>query len=304
MRGRASVCAGAGFPNDAAAEPLRFQFREADGGAPMTNISVAAPATSGEFRIGRVFSQAATVLSRNFLGFFAVTFVAALPRLLWITAFTSPAAAVGRVSLGLFLTLVLNMLGQAIVVYAAFQDMRNKPVNIGESLKVGLRRLLSIIGIAVCIGFALIAVFAAPAVTASLLLYGRSLVYVALAVGVAIGIVLAALLLTMWLVATPACVVAQKGPLASMGRSSNLTKGHRWKIFGMILLLFVVGALIGGIVGGLLGLTRSFVLVTIGTLVWTGAWGAFYATIVVVTYHDLRVAKEGIDIHQIASVFD
>jgi hypothetical protein len=33
-------------------------------------------------------------------------------------------------------------------------------------------------------------------------------------------------------------------------------------------------------------------------------WGAFYAIFVVVTYHDLRVAKEGVDVHEIASVFD
>jgi hypothetical protein len=89
-----------------------------------------------------------------------------------------------------------------------------------------------------------------------------------------------------------------------MRRSGQLTRGHRWKVFGMVLLLFVVAALIGGVITALLRLTGSFVLVTLGTLAWTGVWGAFYATIVVVTYHDLRVAKEGIDVHQIASVFD
>ncbi len=45
-------------------------------------------------------------------------------------------------------------------------------------------------------------------------------------------------------------------------------------------------------------------LALVGSLIWNGIWGAFYAIAVVVTYHDLRVAKEGIDIEQIASVFD
>ena len=45
-------------------------------------------------------------------------------------------------------------------------------------------------------------------------------------------------------------------------------------------------------------------LALIGSLIWNGVWGAFYAIAVVVTYHDLRVAKEGIDIEQIAAVFD
>jgi hypothetical protein len=45
-------------------------------------------------------------------------------------------------------------------------------------------------------------------------------------------------------------------------------------------------------------------LALIGDVLWNGVWGAFYAISVVVTYHDLRVAKEGIDIEQIAAVFD
>src|SRR5262249_9793848 len=108
----------------------------------------------------------------------------------------------------------------------------------------------------------------------------------------------------MWYVATPVCVVEQKGPLASLGRSSQLTKGHRWKIFGMIVLLYLGAIIIGLVVGALLGLTHSPILVTLGTLVWTGAWGALYAIFGVVTYHDLRVAKEGVDTDQIAAVFD
>jgi hypothetical protein len=45
-------------------------------------------------------------------------------------------------------------------------------------------------------------------------------------------------------------------------------------------------------------------LTLIGGLLWNGIWGAFYAIAAVVTYHDLRVAKEGTDIEQIAAVFD
>ena len=40
------------------------------------------------------------------------------------------------------------------------------------------------------------------------------------------------------------------------------------------------------------------------SLVWSALWGAFYAILAVVTYHDLRVAKEGLDTDQIAAVFD
>jgi len=39
-------------------------------------------------------------------------------------------------------------------------------------------------------------------------------------------------------------------------------------------------------------------------LLWGALWTAYYSIAVVMTYHDLRVAKEGIDIEQIAAVFD
>jgi hypothetical protein len=39
-------------------------------------------------------------------------------------------------------------------------------------------------------------------------------------------------------------------------------------------------------------------------LVWKVAWGAFFAAALTVTYHDLRVAKEGLTTDQIAAVFD
>ena len=39
-------------------------------------------------------------------------------------------------------------------------------------------------------------------------------------------------------------------------------------------------------------------------LVWGALFGAYSAIAVAVTYHDLRVAKEGIDIERITAVFD
>jgi hypothetical protein len=247
----------------------------------MANISAAAPMAAGEFRIGDVFSKTATLLSRNFLTFFVVAIVASLPRLLWAGVDEQTAANFpwGRFFGGLGFFLILNTLAQAVILYGAFQAMRGRPVNLGECLKVGLSRFFPIVGLVIC-------------------------AYLAIWIGLILLIVPGIILGIMWYVATPVCVVEQKGPLASLGRSSELTKGHRWKIFGMVLLLIVVAAIVGAIIVALLKLTGSWVLITLGTLVWNGAWGAFYAIFGVVTYHDLRVAKEGVDTEQIASVFD
>jgi uncharacterized membrane protein len=247
----------------------------------MANAYAAAPAAPGEFRVGQVLNRSFTLLSRNFLLFFVVTAVAALPNVLisQSSGRNVSGATAAWAGVGLVVTVILQMLSQAVVLYGAFQDMRGRPIDLGEALRVALSRLLPIIGVAICVS---VGVF-----LGSLLLVVPGLI-----------------LLTMWYVATPVCVVEQKGPLSSMGRSSELTKGHRWKIFGMLLLVIIGGIIVSAILLGVLALAGSAVLEILGNLLWNGVWGAFYATFAVVTYHDLRVAKEGVDVHEIAAVFD
>jgi hypothetical protein len=43
---------------------------------------------------------------------------------------------------------------------------------------------------------------------------------------------------------------------------------------------------------------------SVALLLWISVYGPFNAVLTAVTYHDLRVAKEGIDTDQIAAVFD
>jgi hypothetical protein len=89
-----------------------------------------------------------------------------------------------------------------------------------------------------------------------------------------------------------------------MRRSFQLTKGHRWRIFGLMLLLSVVSVIVSPAMDEALAAIGGGVLVFVGKLIWNGVWGAFYAISAVVAYHDLRVAQEGTDTHQIAAVFD
>jgi len=254
----------------------------------MTDAPLTARFSESDFRVGRVLNRTASVLSRNFLIFFVVTAVAHLPTLLLFKASSSTATAsstqeilwnVAVICLGLLLTIVLSTLSQAIVLYGAFQDMRGRQVSLSESLQVGLRRFWPIIGLAIAMSF----------------LGGLA----------AILLVIPALILfTMWFVATPACVVEQLGPSKSMRRSSQLTKGHRWKIFGLMLFLIIASGVASQTIEASLTAIGGTPLALVGDVLWNGVWGAFYAIAVVVTYHDLRAAKEGIDIDQIAAVFD
>ena len=252
----------------------------------MTNTAMSASFAESDFRVGRVLGRAATILSQHFILFFVVGVVAAAPTVLLIqrnadamVGGTPSADRLIMIGIGVVLAMVLGMLSQAVMLHAAFQAMRLRPVNLGDSLRVGLSRVLSIILLAIVMGF--------------LLMLGM----IALVIPFFI-------LLTMWWVATPACVVERTGPWTSLKRSAALTKGHRWKVFGTLLLLFVVNVVVSQILEVVLILVKSDILSIFARLIWAALYGAYNAIAVVMTYHDLRVAKEGIDIEQIASVFD
>jgi len=251
----------------------------------MTDTSIPPRFAESDFRVGRVLNRTTSVLSRNFLTFFVVTAIAHLPSALLfgnpISGTSKPAVIQGVVTLviGSVLMIVLSTLSQAIVLYGAFQDMRGRQVSLTESLQVGLRRFFPIIGLGILVSVL--------GVLAAILL-----------------IFPAFMLFTRWFVATPACVVEQLGPLRSMGRSAELTKGHRWKIFGLMILMIIASLVGGRVVGASSAAIGGTVFSIIASVLWNGVLGAFYAIAVVVTYHDLRVAKEGVQTEDLARVFE
>jgi hypothetical protein len=71
-----------------------------------------------------------------------------------------------------------------------------------------------------------------------------------------------------------------------------------------MILLLIISVVVSQLITLGLSPVGSFILTLVASLVWAALWGAYYSIAVAVSYHDLRVAKEGIDIEQIASVFD
>jgi hypothetical protein len=250
----------------------------------MTNTTMSARFAESDFRIGPVLTRSATVLSQHFLIFFGIGVIANVPSVLIGQGSESVAAnpsGQGAVLLivGGVLAFVLSMLSQAVMVHAAFQAMRMRPVSFGESLKVGLSRFFPVVLLALLMGLLFM-------------------------LGLMLLIIPGLILITMWFVSTPACVVERAGPWTSLKRSAALTKGHRWKIFGLMFLMIIVSLIVAGLLQLVLPQFGSTILVMLGTLLWGALWTAYYSIAVVMSYHDLRVAKEGIDIEQIAAVFD
>ena len=105
-------------------------------------------------------------------------------------------------------------------------------------------------------------------------------------------------------VAIPCCVVERKGPLQSLSRSAELTKGHRWKVFGIFILITICSAVIGPVIRVLFAAVGGVMVGLTAYIIWSILYTAYYLIVATVMYNDLRVAKEGIDTDGIAAVFD
>jgi hypothetical protein len=250
----------------------------------MSDISIAGPAATGApFRVGVVLSKTFSVFGSRLGSFLLLALVPLLPVLAVILLpLAGPqkapavASAPGLGGLGGVLYFVLGIVAQATTLYGAFQQMGGKPFSIAESLGVGLRRALPVLGVALLTGLF------------------TGLAFILLVVP---GIIVLCVLY----VAVPICVIEKLGVTASIDRSAKLTKGYRWQIFGLVALVGIISFIVQ-ITLFLLGPGQLWdQILTFGWLVIATSFGA---VLVAVVYHDLRVAKEGMDIDNIANVFD
>jgi hypothetical protein len=246
----------------------------ADSSGPGSDLS------TSEFRIGRVFNRSSAILSRNLVTYLAISGLAALPYELLSTAMDDhqdldPV----RPGVVVIVAMVFGTLSQAAIVFGAFQDMRGRQAGVGDCLRVGLERAVPVVGLAI-------------------------LASLGIGVGLLTLIIPGLILAVMWIVTAPACVVERLGPIQSIGRSTELTRGHRWKIAGAWLLIYLVAFSVETIMSSISSEIGGPITAFMGSLLWSAIWGAFYAIFVAVMYNDLRVAREGVDIDQIASVFD
>jgi hypothetical protein len=105
-------------------------------------------------------------------------------------------------------------------------------------------------------------------------------------------------------VASPACAIEGLGPLKSMSRSAFLTKGDRWRIFGLLIELYFGLWVVSETV---VSLARHFGGPIAGVMVGApvkGVVGGFSAVAIGVLYAQLRAAREGVATERVAGVFD
>ncbi len=174
---------------------------------------------------------------------------------------------------------LFGLVARAIVTQASAQAIDEGGMRLTAAIDTGIGRMLPLLGMWILAGLALM-------------------------LATALLVVPGVMLWTAWFLLTPVCVLERMGPVASMKRSAALTKGNRWRIFGLILILLVFGSIAAGIpmVGAKLALgSTGAALVQVVTQALVGVFGTAVA---VVVYQDLRAAQEGVGGGRIASVFD
>ena len=105
-------------------------------------------------------------------------------------------------------------------------------------------------------------------------------------------------------VAVPACVVEEWGVVQSLTRSAELTKGYRWPILWLILLVMIGAAIVSSLFVAMVQMIAGEVLASLLDTAIQVYLTALGSTLVAIIYYRLRVIKDGVDIDRIAHVFD
>jgi hypothetical protein len=192
-------------------------------------------------------------------------------------------------------SLILGLMVTAAVIHGVFEQLRGSRVDLGACLRVCFGRFFPVLGVSVLTGlFAFLLAIPLGIVVV------MSREAAAAAVGGVVVFVLEVVLFCALWVAVPAAVIERPGVTESLRRSAKLTKGSRFAIFVIALVLGVVLAAVHGAAGAFAKTNAGAVWVNLGVTVVVGA---LFAVANAVGYHDLRVAKEGIGVEDLVKVF-
>jgi len=251
---------------------------------------------------GRVVTRTFSVIGNNIAKFGLLSLLIGLPSAIeiWRSARIPPVLTrgffIGSADAVLFITQILAFVGyfvlQAAIVHSTIMHLNARSVNVAQSLSVGFRFSGQLI-----------------------------LILLLMTLGLLLGFVLLLIpgfiLLVIWSVVVPCCIAERTGVIGAFKRSRELTRGHRWAIFGVLLAFVILNAAIWVTVGSVTGMTiaAAIPMGTGGTLNPTPLQIAIYvifsmiisvinATLVASIYYELRVLKDGIGPEALAAVFD
>jgi hypothetical protein len=252
--------------------------------------------------IGRIFNRGFGTITSNPVATLGIAFAfGAVPSVLlsWgIQNFRAESldlfgglAALVIALISVVVAVLLSMITQGALVRATVAHSEGRKASFGESAMAGLSVALPLflLGILSSLGIAL---------------------------GFILLVVPGVMLYVMWSVAAPALVEERLGPVEALGRSRDLSRGARWKIFGLTLVVLVVYWLFSALIGVLgvmfyggvqnfaematQGLPLGYLVVsTLIQTITSAVWGVIQTSL----YVELRNWKDGPPTEKLADIF-
>ena len=284
-----------------ATETLQRASADHKGGFMATSIDTGDRTVS----IGRIFSRAFATMGSNPVTVFGISFVfGALPGvvinyLAQNAGYSQQNLASGAITPALFwtifavtmlLAIVFAMLTQGALVRATAAHSEGREASFGESAMAGLRVIVPLFLLGLLLG-------------------------IGISLGFLLLIVPGVILYLMWAVAAPALVEEGTGVIGAFGRSSFLTKGARWKVLGLGLIMMVIYWIYSAVIGvvmisiyGLEGLASAAQQgLPLGLLAVSGVLStivtAVIATLQTSLYIELRDWKDGPATEALTEIF-
>ncbi len=228
------------------------------------------------FRIGDIVRRSASLFGRRFVLFAILAALAAAPELILTPSTLSESA---RSLVEVLAGFILGPLTQAAAVDATIQESRGGGATLGGAIARAWARFAPTVTTSLCTGFAVI-------------------------FGAVLLIVPGVIALTMFYVAVPVCVMEERRAIASLKRSAALTKGQRWRLLALGLLVIGGGVLAGAVLIAPVTLALGALPSAIAQAAVNELLAMFLTIVAALAYEDLRVLKDGVDAHRISAIFD
>ena len=242
-----------------------------------------------QFKVFRAIGLSFKSWFRNFIPFTLIAAVLYSPVLIWLaTLDLSQTRSLDELLNDVFVRPIYVLIGLSallapLMTYRVIQELNGTKVSILTSIKYGLRGILPGVFLAVITNVAQL---------------------------VPMGGIISAIITCIFFVAAPAAVAEKVGPIQAFSRSSELTSGRRWGIFGLTFLigLMLIGLLMVWIVPmfqsseeQLMSSMKSSAIMLVVTM---GIFQMFTGIVQAVSYALLRMDKEGVSHDELAKVFE
>lgn len=242
----------------------------------------------GEFAAGAALGRGFGIWVKNLPSFLILSLICYSPLLIYTAMALSGELSLESITKWGYVSLAIGLPAQfvatAAILYGVIQQLRGQHAGIGPSLGMGLKRLFPVLGVGIVVGLAVIA-------------------------GMIALIVPGIIIYCMLYVAVPASVIERPGIGGALKRSQELTSGYKVQIFGIILILFLIGFVVDYVLKSSMVKPETMTLSDLKTYFWVSVGidivlASLGSAINGVVYHDLRVAKEGVATEDLAKVFE